>query len=39
MNELLTRGIIDKAPQGDRGFAYTSRDEYRLFVTKMMERL
>jgi predicted transcriptional regulator len=39
MNELLTRGIIDKAPQGERGFAYTIKAEYQLYVTKMMERL
>jgi Uncharacterized protein conserved in archaea len=39
MNELLSRGIIDKAPQGDRGFAYSIKDEYRQYVTKMMDRL
>jgi predicted transcriptional regulator len=39
MNELLSRGIIDKAPQGDRGFAYTIKEEYRQYVTKMMDRL
>jgi predicted transcriptional regulator len=39
MNELLTRGIVDKAPQGDRGFAYNIKDEYRQYVTKMMDRL
>lgn len=39
MNELLTRGIIDKAPQGDRGFAYTIKEEFRQYVTRMMDRL
>jgi predicted transcriptional regulator len=39
MNELLSRGIVDKAPQGERGFAYTIKEEYRLYVTKMMDRL
>ncbi|HUL61831.1 MAG TPA: winged helix-turn-helix transcriptional regulator [Methanocella sp.] len=39
MNELLTKGIVMKAPQGDRGFAYSIKDEYRQYVTKMMDRL
>jgi predicted transcriptional regulator len=39
MNELLSRGIVDKAPQGERGFAYTIKEEYRQYVTKMMDRL
>ena len=39
MNELLSRGIVDKAPQGERGFAYTIKEEYRQYVTRMMERL
>jgi predicted transcriptional regulator len=39
MNELLSRGIVDKAPQGERGFSYTIKEEYRQYVTRMMERL
>ena len=39
MNELLTKGVVVKAPQGDRGFAYSIKDEYRQYVTKMMDRL
>ena len=39
MNELLTKGIVIKMPQGDRGFAYSIKDEYRLYITRMMERL
>lgn len=39
MNELLSRGIVNKTPHGDRGFSYTIKEEYRQYVTRMMDRL
>jgi predicted transcriptional regulator len=39
MNELLTKGVVMKVPQADRGYAYSIKEEYRQYVTKMMDRL
>lgn len=39
MNELFQKGIVTKTPQGDRGFAYAIKDEYKVYVQKMLERL
>ena len=39
MNELLTKGVVMKVPQADRGYAYSIKEEYSQYVTKMMDRL
>ncbi|OPY26883.1 MAG: MarR family protein [Methanocella sp. PtaU1.Bin125] len=39
MNELLSKGVVTKVPQADRGYAYSIKEEYRHYVTKMMDRL
>ena len=39
MNELLTKGVVMKVPQADRGYSYSIKEEYRQYVTKMMDRL
>jgi predicted transcriptional regulator len=39
MNELLSKGIVDKLPQGDRGYAYSIKGDYKEYVTRVMDRL
>jgi predicted transcriptional regulator len=38
ITELYARGIVDRAPGSDRGYAYVIRDEYRPHVQRMMQR-
>jgi len=39
LNELMTRGIVEKASSEDRSYAYTIKDEYRQHVMEMRDRL
>lgn len=39
INELYAKGIVTKDTQGDRGFAYAIKEEYRPHVMQMMQRL
>ncbi|OPY27511.1 MAG: Helix-turn-helix domain protein [Methanocella sp. PtaU1.Bin125] len=39
LNELMARGVVEKAPGADRSYAYSVKEEYRSHVLKMMDRL
>lgn len=39
LSELMARGIVEKAPNEDRSYAYSVKEEYRQHVYRMMDRL